>query len=251
MVIGIQLSSVRALMQTKADMRASLRRFAETGFCAVQLQWHSPDIGAEEVAGALRDTGMYAVSVQDYTEQILQNPAYYLRLADACGFTDICVSGIPAGELSKDGIRRFAARLAPLLAQLRSEGRTLSFHPRWQELSDVDGKPALAWLLAESDASLRVLPDMNHVVRAGLEPLSFLRSLAGRADMLHCKDMTDAAREKSHLTPVGQGCIDWPPILAAAQEAGIRYAFAEQESWDGDPFDALAQSYRYLRALIR
>lgn len=249
MVVGIQLSSIKKYMQTEADVRVSLHRLAEMGFCIAQIQWTGAEVRPEILAEALRANGMTAVSVQDYTHEVLDNTEYYLRLADACCFSDITISGIPADEMTADGIRRFAQRIEPLHRRLMAEGRTLTFHPRWQELSEVEGEIALSRLLKESHPSLRVLPDMNHVIRAGLDGPSFVSAFAGRADMIHCKDMTDTNREKSHLTVAGQGCVDWKPILDAAKNAGYTYAFVEQESWDGDAFDCMEAGRRYLCSL--
>lgn len=249
MVVGIQLSSLKKFTQTEADMAAALRRVAEMGCTAVQLQWHGRDIPAAAVARMLREHGLRALSVQDYTHDVLAQPDYYFSLAEACGCADLCVSGIPADEMNEAGIRRFAERIAPLGERAARAGMTLSFHPRWQELAMIGSKTALAHLLDAADASLRVLPDMNHVVRAGLSPAAFLASVAGRADMLHCKDMTDATRERSHLVPAGRGCIDWETVFPAARAAGIRYALTEQESFDGDAFTELGEGYRYLCAV--
>ncbi len=250
MITGIQLSSIKAYMQTESDARNSLARLAEMGYRAAQLQWHTKDVPAAALADALRQNGMYAVSVQDYTHVVLDDPDYYLRLADACAFSDITISGIPAEELSPDGIQRFAERVAPLHRRLRAEGRTLTFHPRWQELADIAGKSVLQRLMDASDPSLQILPDVNHIVRAGLNAPAFVTSLAGHINMLHAKDMTDTNREKSHLTPVGQGCVDWQPILTAAADAGVRYVFAEQESWDSDAFACMEESRHFLCSLI-
>ena len=249
MIIGIQLSSVKKYMQTVADVRASLRKLADAGYRYAQIQWTGASVTAKEMASALKETGITAVSVQDYTHAVLGDTEYYLRLADACEFRDVTISGIPADELTPDGILRFAERIAPLHKRLISEGRTLSFHPRWQELSDVDGVCALTRLLDASDPALRILPDVNHIIRNQLDASAFIRSLAGRVDMLHCKDSVDDTRERSHLTVVGQGCVNWAPILAAAEESGIRYAFTEQESWDGDAFECLSAGGRFLESL--
>lgn len=246
MIVGIQLSSIKKYMQTEADVRTSLRRLADMGYRTAQIQWTGAQVRPAVLADALREVGMTAVSVQDYTHAVLADTEYYLRLADECGFSDITISGIPAEERTPDGIRRFSARIAPLHRRLSAEGRTLTFHPRWQELSDVEGKTVLARLLEEADPSLRVLPDVNHIVRAGLDAPAFVSSLAGRTDMLHAKDMTDTTRETSHLTVVGQGCVDWLPILAAAADAGVKFVFAEQESWEGDAFACMAASRAYL-----
>ena len=249
MIIGIQLSSVKKYLQTFANVRASLRKFADAGYRYAQIQWTGASVSAQEMAFALKETGLTAVSVQDYTHAVLGNIEYYLRLADACEFQDITISGIPADELTPDGILRFAERIEPFHRRLISEGRTLSFHPRWQELSDVDGVCALTRLMDASDPALRVLPDVNHIIRNKLDAPSFIRSLAGRADMIHCKDSVDDTRESSHLTVVGQGCVSWSPILSAAEEIGIRYAFTEQESWDGDAFECLIDGGKYLCGL--
>jgi len=250
MITGIQLSSIKAYMQTEAEARRSLGRLAEMGYRAAQIQWTGREVTPAALAAALKESGMYAVSVQDYTHAVLDDAEYYLRLADACAFTDITISGIPAEELTPEGICRFADRIAPFHRQLMAEGRTLTFHPRWQELSDVEGRSVLARLMEASDPALRVLPDVNHIVRAGLDAPAFVTSLAGRISMLHAKDMTDENREKSHLTPVGQGCVDWAPILAAAGKAGVEYVFAEQESWDKDAFSCMKESREYLCGII-
>ena len=250
MITGIQLSSIKKYMQTEADVRTSLARLAEIGYRTAQLQWHGRDIPVSALADALKDCGITAVSVQDYTHVVLDDPDYFLALADACRFTDITISGIPSEELTADGIRRFAERISPFHRRLTAEGRTLSFHPRWQELVDLEGKTVLERLLEASDPALKVLPDVNHIVRAGYDAPAFVSSLSGRISMLHAKDMTDANREASHLTPVGQGCVDWKPILAAAADAGVQYVFAEQESWDKDAFLCMSESRDYLTGII-
>ena len=248
MITAIQLSSIKAYMQSEADIRASLARLAQIGYTHAQLQWHTKDVPVSAVADALRASGITAVSLQDFTHEILADAEYYLSLADACGFSDITISGIPADELSPEGVARFAERIAPLHRRLMREGKTLTFHPRWQELYAVGGKTPLSMLLENADASLRVLPDMNHVFRAGLDAKEFFASVAGRIDFIHAKDMTDTTREKSHLTPVGQGCIPWETVIPTAERAGARIVFAEQESWDKDAFVCMEESYRYLKS---
>ena len=114
MIIGIQLSSVKKYMQTVADVRASLRKLADAGYRYAQIQWTGASVTAQEMASALKETGFTAVSVQDYTHVVLNDTEFYLRLADACEFQDITISGIPAEEMTAEGICRFAERIVPL-----------------------------------------------------------------------------------------------------------------------------------------
>ena len=46
---------------------------------------------------------------------------------------------------------------------------------------------------------------------------------------------------------MGQGVINWPPLLAAARDAGVPWVFAEQETWEQDAFVCMAQSLDYLQ----
>ena len=52
------------------------------------------------------------------------------------------------------------------------------------------------------------------------------------------------------MAPVGKGNINHPALVEAAQEAGTKYVFVEQDScYEEDPFDCLKQSYEYLKSL--
>ena len=45
---------------------------------------------------------------------------------------------------------------------------------------------------------------------------------------------------------VGEGNLDWPEIIAACNEIGVKNAVVEQDICNGDPFDSLAVSYRNM-----
>ena len=46
---------------------------------------------------------------------------------------------------------------------------------------------------------------------------------------------------------VGQGQINWPAVLKAAQAVGIKYCFIEDEAKNG--VDQMPESLRYLESL--
>jgi sugar phosphate isomerase/epimerase len=76
--------------------------------------------------------------------------------------------------------------------------------------------------------------------------------------MIHVKDFLPAGAQPhrpdapAHAgAELGHGMIDYRPILVAAEKAGLKHYFAEQEG----PFtrmsqlDAARQAYEYLRSL--
>ena len=82
---------------------------------------------------------------------------------------------------------------------------------------------------------------------------------AGRFPMIHVKDFLPtpraggAAGEASEHrgAELGHGVIDYRPIFAAAEKAGLKHYFAEQEGLFTrmSELEAARQAYRYLRRL--
>ena len=49
---------------------------------------------------------------------------------------------------------------------------------------------------------------------------------------------------------IGEGNLNWPAILAAAESAGVAYMLVEQDNCYGkNPFDCLAKSYQNLKQM--
>ena len=67
--------------------------------------------------------------------------------------------------------------------------------------------------------------------------------------MLHFKDF-QMTSEGQRFAPVGEGNLNWPAIVAAAQEAGADYCVCEQDHcWGEDPFISVETSYRNMKAM--
>ena len=82
---------------------------------------------------------------------------------------------------------------------------------------------------------------------SGHDPIKELERLSGRVDCIHLKDMELLPDGKKRFAPVGHGVMDFDAILAAAEKAGTKYAFVEQDDCFGaDPFDCLKKSYDFL-----
>ena len=66
--------------------------------------------------------------------------------------------------------------------------------------------------------------------------------------MVHLKDMV--IREgKQVYAEVGEGNLNWPSILAACKEAGVRWYIVEQDICPGDPFKSLEISFNNLKKM--
>ncbi len=68
--------------------------------------------------------------------------------------------------------------------------------------------------------------------------------------MIHLKDMAVLADRSQRLAEVGEGNLNWPPLLEACREAGVVWYLVEQDNcYESDPFDCLHTSLKNLRAM--
>ncbi len=230
MIIGIQLSTFRPLLTSSAQVAGVLREIAAMGCHTVQLQGIDPSVPIDRISEALRQTGIRAVSVQEIFTVFRQDRDRYLRLSRAVGASWFTVSRIPADTDPE----RFAREMKTLAADLSCVGQRLAFHPVYEDY------PLLERLL-ESVPEMDVCLDLYHLWRTGANLKEWIKRYETRVRMVHFKDAV-----QGRLVPAGQGEVDWTGVLEACGR--VDYGFAEQETWDGDPFRCAGEALKWLRA---
>lgn len=245
MKLGIQVSSLKPLLKTAEQVRTAFRRMKEMGCDTVQLQWIDPSVAVEDIAAALRESGMVSVSVQDFYETIKQDFEYYVNLNAATKGKWLCVSRIPERLKSPRGLDAFVEELRQMQAELDRFGQKLCFHPVSADFQAVPGMDAVEYLLAAMP-ELDICLDLYHLGRNCSHMPGFIRRYGGRVCMVHFKDSKDGK-----LVPAGQGETDWEGVVAACLDAGVPYGFAEQETWDSDPYDCLKAAMDWVEKEMR
>ncbi len=245
MKTGVQISSLKPVLTTEAQVREAFRRVAAMGSEAAQLQWVDPSVSVETVADAAEAAGMRCVSVQDFYEAVRAGKDYYIRLNGLTGGRWLCVSRVPDRLKSRPGLDAYAEELRALEAELEACGQSLCFHPVATDYTPIEGVCPVDYLLERLPAMPLCL-DLYHLNRTGACLPDWIRAHAGRIVMAHFKDARDG-----RLVPAGQGETDWRGVAKACLDAGVEYGFVEQEQWEGDPFDRLREALDWLNAEIR
>ena len=241
MKTGIQVSSLKPLLQTREQVREACSRMAALGCRSVQLQWIDPAVPVSDIAGALEKSGLQSVSVQDFYQLVCERLEYYVNLNAATGGIWLTVSRIPERCKSLAGLDRFAAELEKLQAYLDPFGQRVCLHPVSADFTAVPGLNAVEYLL-EKLPRLELCLDLFHLDRNCTHMPTFIRRYAGRIPMVHFKDHRDGI-----LVPAGSGEVNWTGVVRACMDAGVEYGFVEQETWEGDPYVCLGSALTWLR----
>ncbi len=92
--------------------------------------------------------------------------------------------------------------------------------------------------------------DIYWVVTGGADPVEYLNKYPNRFRLCHVKDrLKDASEKDTHAScDLGTGMIDFPKVLKAAKENGMKYYLLEQERYDNStPLTSAAAGATYLK----
>lgn len=248
--VGIQISSVKKYLQTPADVLASFQKCAEIGYQYIQIQWIAPAVPNEAIRDALLESGLVCVGTQESYREIFPNIEKYIAMNQLWGgeYVTTSATGMENSFRTVDECLRAAAEFNKMAARLKKEGLKFAFHPHNAHIIQIGERTSLDILMENTSADVQLNLDLYHLHTAGQDPVAWLKKAAGRADLTHFKDYKPAGSQ-TVLCPVGQGVIAWADIYKACCETGVKYCFAEQEHWEKDAFECLADCYHYINSL--
>lgn len=138
--------------------------------------------------------------------------------------------------------------LGRIAKQVRAKGMHLAYHNHDFELVDFNGRTGLELLFAAAGPDLQTELDLAWVARAGHDPALMLGKFQGRLFAVHAKDNAPKgqAEDEDGFAAVGQGVLDWPAILPAAEAAGVQWYIVEHDH-PRDPATVIKTGADYLR----
>ena len=266
--IALQLYSVRDDME--ADFKGTLKKVKALGYDGVEFAglFGHP---AAQVKQWCEETGLTPISAHVPFVDMLNDPSILEDYA-LIGCKYVVIPYLT--EEYRPGNEKFneviggAARLG---AMALANGMTLAYHNHDFEFTKINGEYALDILYKKVPESLlQAELDTCWVNVGGEDPAKYVRKYAGRVDVLHLKDFAGSKTEnmyaligidedekkdtggKFEFRPVGYGKQDMPAIIAAADDAGVKWLVVEQDnpSMELTPMECAMRSIEYLRSVL-
>ena len=98
--------------------------------------------------------------------------------------------------------------------------------------------------------------DVFWLTMAGLDPLKMLKDWKGHVPVVRLNDRAkgtptqfDESAPRGAYAAAGTGTVDFPAILKAGPGAGVKFYSVGQDETEGDPLEALKNSYAYLKKI--
>jgi sugar phosphate isomerase/epimerase len=249
-VLGAQLYTVRAFTQTIEGVAETLKKVADIGYTAVQISGFGP-VDPKQVAKLIADNGLTVAITHMGWDRFLNELDELIAVHKLWGCVHAAVGSLPGEYRSLDGLKRFLDELTPIAERLAQEGMDFSYHNHNHELARYGDGTWLEMLYEQAPPGmLKAEIDTYWIQAGGGDPAAWVRKCAGREPVLHLKDMAVTPEREQRMAEVGEGNMNWPAILQAAEESGVEWCMVEQDECYGrDPFESLAISYSNLRAM--
>jgi sugar phosphate isomerase/epimerase len=257
--IAINLYNVRDHTNGARQIARTLRRLRKIGFENVQCSGGGlRDLEPAELRAIADDAGVAIVAAHISLPMLRDDSDRTVDMLHTWGTRYVGIGSAPQEEWQRPGgWQKLGRELTRHGRKLADDGLTLQYHNHHFEFTKVGvrggrgGRCGLEILYASSDgAYLQSELDVGWVARAGADPTVWLLRLKGRVDQVHIKDWGVIGREAVWM-PLGEGNMNWPPILKACRQAGTKYYIYEQDNCPTtrDEFRAAEISYGNMREL--
>jgi sugar phosphate isomerase/epimerase len=241
---GLELYSVRKELQR--DPQGTVRAVAKMGYQCVEFyapyfQWSEDE--TKQMRKLLDDLGIRCFSTHNDSSSM--NAENIARARDKnliLGSKYVVMASSKPGP-GLEGWKIVADALNSANEQLEKAGLHAGYHNHEPEFTPVDGGRPMEILAKNTKASVMLQLDVGTCLKAGSDPVAWIRANPGRIRSMHCKDWSpDPAKGYSVL--FGEGSADWKAIFAAAETVGgAEYYLIEQE---GSRFSELETAERCL-----
>jgi sugar phosphate isomerase/epimerase len=252
--IGVQLWTFRE--QAKTDPAAMLKMARAMGISHVETAGLY-NMTAAQLASALGAAGLRATSMHVGYDDLKKNPDVVIANAKALGAKYVGLAWYPhQGAFKESDARQAIADFNSFGKTMKDAGLTFFYHNHGYEPVPYGNGTLYDLIVRETDPNLvKFELDVLWAYLPGVDPAAMIRKYPGRFRLMHIKDMKPGVARGSmsgglpaeQQAVIGQGQVNWPDLLSAAEKDGLEYYYLEDET--PDPVNNVPPSIAYLQSL--
>lgn len=243
--IGAQYYTIRDFCKTIEDFDESCKKVAEIGYKTVQLSGIG-NLEPDDIRKVLDKYSLEAICThrpaQEFTDEFEKLVNYHK--VTGCRYAGL--GSMPGFNAKRETIESFIKTYDPIAKKLKEHGLILTYHNHAFEFEKIDGKYVFD-ILADGVKDMEFILDAYWLSYAGVNPAKYIKKHKDRIACVHFKDI-HVVENQVGMCEVLEGNIDWDDVIEACEYSNVKYAFVEQDTCNGNPFDSLKISYDNLKA---
>ena len=249
--IGLQLYSLRNQLAT--NVPGTLDEIKSWGITNVELAG-TYNLSTEQFKAELTARGLNPVSGHYSYDQFRTNLDWVISDAKILGLKYVGCAWIPHnGDFDEKTCREAITVFNHAGEMLATHGMMFFSHTHGYEFQPCKGGTLFDLMMSESKPKyVSFEMDIFWIAHAAQDPVKLLKKYGHRWQLMHLKGMKESTptglltghSDVTNDVPVGEGKISFPPLLQAAQKAGVKWYIIEDESPLSE--QQIPQSLRYL-----
>ena len=253
--IGLQLYSLRHLFE-KGDIAGTLAMVRRWGFTDVEAAG-TYKLSASDFAAQVKNAGLRIVSTGADFNLLAKDVGGVIKEALTFGAQQVMCAWIPhEKQFSRADVDKAIPVFMKTGRAMRDAGLRFLYHVHGYEFQEgSDGTLFDALARGTEPGVVDFQMDIFWVVHGGSNPVELFGKYPGRFPSTHLKDMKKGTRtgEPTGDAPdetsvvLGEGIIDIPAVLRAANKAGVKFHFIEDEHPQSEK--QIPRSLQYLASL--
>ena len=253
--IGLQLYSLRHLFE-KGDIGGTLAMVRGWGFTEVEAAG-TYKLPPSDFAAQVKKAGLRIASTGADFNLLAKDVGSVIKDAQAFGAQQVMCAWIPhEGRFSRGHVDKAVPVFMKVGHAMRDAGLRLLYHVHGYEFQQGPDGTLFDALAKQTEAGvLDFQMDVFWVVHGGGNPVELFAKYPGRFPSTHLKDMRKGTKvgEPTGNAPddtsvvLGEGMVDITGVLRAANKAGVKLHFIEDEHPQSEK--QIPRSLEYLASL--
>jgi sugar phosphate isomerase/epimerase len=253
--IGLQLYSLRHLFE-KGDIAGTLAMVRRWGFTDVEAAG-TYKLSASDFAAQVKKAGLRIASTGADFAALEKDVAAIIRDAKQLGAEQVMCAWIPhKGRFARADVEKAIPVFMKTGRALRDAGLRFLYHVHGYEFQEESDGTLFDALARGTEAGVVDFQmDVFWVVRGGGNPVELFAKYPGRFPSTHLKDIQKGTTLCDHTgdapddtsVALGDGMVDIPGILRAANKSAVKNHFIEDEHPASEK--QIPRSLEYLASL--
>ena len=235
---SLQLYSLREVPTLRQRMEIA----AQAGYTGVEFAGYD-GIAGPEMRRLLASLGLRGTGSHIAYDALRDDLDGCVRYCLEAGITSAACPGCEMND--RDQALAQAEFLEACAERFGAEGSPFAYHNHAHEFADAGNGETLFDVLLHNTSKLGAELDVFWAAYAGVDPLAFIQTYAGRVPLLHFKEF---GAENANVEP-GRGCLDFAALARAGLAQGTRELIVEQEQYTMPPEESIRVDAAYMQAL--
>lgn len=251
---GLNLFSIRDLIQTEEDFLATALKLKEMGYSS--LQYSGAPFDAMRIKRVSEATGLPIVLTHVPMQRILEDTDALMDEHALFGCKNIGLGMMPLEALlDVDKFKQTVEDLNDAGEKMQKNGFKFFYHHHHFEFMKVEGEnmTAIEYMLKNAPF-INFTADTHWIQRGGADVCETLKQMKGRVGCVHFKDFKiEFDKEKysfePYFAPVGDGNLNFKKIAETVKEIGTEHVLVEQDDACTFPnaLELVERSIKYIR----